>query len=82
MLLLIYHLVALLKPVFFIDVDDSKPLHISVSIKQGLQTVDHGLQTGYKTWTRHKMRTRNYRQYKTWNMDWYMKTASKTVKLR
>ena len=61
MLLLIYHVDALLKPLFFIDIDDSKSLNVSVSIKQGLQTVDHGLQTGYKVWTKHKMRTRNYR---------------------
>lgn len=56
-----YHIDAPLKPLFFIDVDDSKSLNVSLSMKQGLQTVDHGLQAGYKAWTRHKMRTRNYR---------------------
>lgn len=32
MLLLIYRIDALLKPLFFIDVDDSKSLNVSVSI--------------------------------------------------
>ena len=27
---------------------------LSVSIKHGLQTVDYGLRTGYKIWTRYK----------------------------
>ena len=33
------------------------PLTITVSIKHGLRTADHGLRTGYKTRTRYKMRT-------------------------
>ena len=32
----------------------------SVSIKHGLRTADNGLRTGYKIWTRYKMRTTDY----------------------
>ena len=31
-----------------------------VSIKYRLRTADYGLRTGYKTWTRYKMRTGKY----------------------
>ena len=87
---MISHIDALLKPLFFIDVDDSKSHNVSVSMKQGLQTVDHGLQTvdhglqtGYKAWTRHKMRTRNYRlsiKHGIWTGVY--KNSFGTVKLR
>ena len=54
---------------FFIDRNHHVGFHLSpftdmlcihgypVSIKYGLRTADHGLQTGYKTRTRYKMRT-------------------------
>ena len=49
-----------LTPVTFFIIRSREAAQKTVSIKHGLRTVDHGLQTGYKIRTRYKTRTTDY----------------------